>query len=220
MYSPKFNRVDDRGILLEAMRAYSFATVFGPVSAGPVPVGLTPADPTSPEPPSASATHLPLVVKDEGEHGVIEGHFAKANHHWQALAGRETLVVFSGPHSYVSPTLYTEELSVPTWNYIAVHAYGVLELIEDPEAKDALLKDLIAIHEPAYADRWRALPEGFHRTMLAGIVGFRIPIARIEGKFKLSQNRKEAERANVRAALAAGDADQQGLAAWMQRLGG
>ena len=75
MYSPKFNRVDDRAILLEAMRAYSFATLFGPVSAGPAPVGLTPADPTSQEPPSASATHLPLVVKDEGEHGLIEGHF-------------------------------------------------------------------------------------------------------------------------------------------------
>ena len=217
MYSPKFNIVTDRAVLLEAMRENSFAILFGPVD--PVQGDRIQTDGAQTNA-SLAATHLPLVVKDAGEHGVIEGHFAKANHHWQALAGRETLVVFSGPHSYVSPTLYTEELSVPTWNYIAVHAYGVLELIEDPEAKDALLKDLISIHEPAYADRWRALPEGFHRTMLAGIVGFRIPIARIEGKFKLSQNRKEAERANVRAALAAGDADQQGLAAWMQRLGG
>src|SRR5580692_11611886 len=131
MYSPKFNLVHDRAILLEAMRAYSFATLFGPVSAGLASVGLTPAGPTSPEPPSASATHLPLVVKDEGEHGLIEGHFAKANPHWRSLAGRETLVVFHGPHSYVSPTLYTEELSVPTWNYIAVHAYGTLSLVEE-----------------------------------------------------------------------------------------
>ncbi len=165
-----------------------------------------------------TATHLPLVVKDAGEHGMIEGHFAKANPHWKSLAGHETLVVFSGPHSYVSPSLYTEELSVPTWNYIAVHAYGMLELIEDNDAKDALLKDLIALHEPAYADRWRALPAGFQRTMLAGIVGFRIPIARIEGKFKISQNRNATERANVRAAHAAGTPDEQALAAWMQRL--
>lgn len=203
MYSPKFNQVHDRGLLIEAMQAYSFATLFGPGADG-VP----------------TATHLPLVVKDEGEHGLIEGHFAKANHHWQGLAGHETLVVFAGPHSYVSPTLYTEEFSVPTWNYIAIHAYGALETIEDNDAKDALLKDLIALHEPAYADRWRALPAGYQRTMLAGIVGFRIPIARIEGKFKLSQNRKPEERVNVRAAQAAGTPDEQALAAWMGRLSG
>ncbi len=165
------------------------------------------------------ATHLPLVVKDEGQHGLIHGHFARANPHWQALAGRETLVVFSGPHSYVSPTLYVEELSVPTWNYIAVHAYGTLELIDEADGKDALLKDLIALHEPAYAERWREMPAGFRRTMLAGIVGFRIVVARIEGKFKVSQNRSEIERHNVRAAHAAGTTDQQALAAWMERLG-
>jgi transcriptional regulator len=206
MYSPKFNQVTDRSILIEAMRDNSFAILFGP---------LHDPDPAV----SPVATHLPLVVKDQGEHGLIEGHFAKANRHWQFLAGHETLVVFSGPHSYVSPTFYTEELSVPTWNYIAVHAYGTLELIEEPDAKDALLKDLIALHEPAYAARWNSLPAGFHRTMLAGIVGFRIPIARIEGKFKISQNRNEVERANVRAAHAAGTPDQQALAAWMTRLG-
>ena len=77
------------------------------------------------------ATHLPLVVKDEGEHGLLEGHFARANPQWKSLDGQETLVVFNGPHSYVSPTLYVEELSVPTWNYIAIHAYGTLSLVED-----------------------------------------------------------------------------------------
>lgn len=206
MYSPKFNQVHDRGILLEAMRAYSFATLFGPASREPAGAGV-------------AATHLPLVVKDEGEHGVLQGHFAKANPHWQALAGRETLAVFAGPHSYVSPTLYVEELSVPTWNYIAVHAYGTLSLIDDDPGKEALLADLIATHEPAYLEHWRALPEGFRRTMLAGIMGFRIPIARIEGKFKLSQNRSQAERSNIHSAHAAGSDDQQALAGWMTRLG-
>jgi transcriptional regulator len=206
MYSPRFNLVADRGILLEAMQAYSFAILFGACG------GEAGA--------SAAATHLPLVVKDEGEHGLIEGHFAKANPHWKALAGHETLVVFPGPHSYVSPSLYVDELSVPTWNYIAIHAYGTLELIEGDEAKDGLLKGLIAIHEPGYAEKWNALPEGFRRTMLAGIVGFRIPIARIEGKFKVSQNRAKEERRNVHAAHAAGTPDQQALAEWMVRLGG
>jgi len=204
MYTPKFNQIADRAILLEAMQAYSFAILFGcdGQAGGPV------------------ATHLPLVVKDQGPHGLIEGHFARANPHWKALAGRETLAVFPGPHSYVSPTLYVEELSVPTWNYIAVHAYGTLELVEDDAGKNDLLQGLIAIHEPAFAERWSAMPEGFKRTMLAGIVGFRIPIARIEGKFKISQNRAAEERRNVHAAHAAGSPDEQALAAWMMRLAG
>jgi transcriptional regulator len=205
MYSPKFNQVADRGILIEAMQAYSFAILFGPQSAPDAPAPLV-------------ATHLPLIVKDEGEHGLIEGHFAKANRHWQALAGRETLVVFPGPHSYVSPSFYTEELSVPTWNYIAVHAYGTLELVEDDAGKGALLEGLIQANEPAFAEKWHGMPDGFRRTMLAGIVGFRIPIARIEGKFKISQNRAPEERVNVQAAHAAGTPDQQALAAWMTRL--
>jgi len=203
MYSPKFNQVHDRAILLETMRAYSFATLFGPVSG---------------EPSGAMATHLPLVVKDEGGHGVLEGHFARANPHWQALAGRETLVVFAGPHSYVSPSLYAEPLSVPTWNYIAIHAYGTLSLVEDDPGKVALLADLIAEHEPSYWERWRGLPDGFRRTMLAGIIGFRIPVARIEGKFKLSQNRAPEERRNVRRANSSGSLDGQDLARWMERL--
>jgi transcriptional regulator len=205
MYSPKFNQVADRSILIEAMQAYSFAILFGPQSEPDAPAPLV-------------ATHLPLVVKDEGPHGLIEGHFAKANHHWQALAGRETLVIFPGPHSYVSPTLYVEELSVPTWNYIAVHAYGTMELVEDEPGKEALLAGLIQANEPAFAERWNAMTHGFRRTMLAGIQGFRIPISRIEGKFKISQNREPQERVNVEAAHAAGTPDQQALAAWMTRL--
>ena len=205
MYSPKFNQITDRDLLIEAMQSYSFAILFGPQSTPDAPAPLV-------------ATHLPLVVKDEGEHGLIEGHFAKANPHWQSLAGRETLVVFPGPHSYVSPTNYVEELSVPTWNYIAIHAYGTLQLVEDDTGKDTLLAGLIQANEPAFADQWRRSPDGFRRTMLAGIVAFRIPIARIEGKFKISQNRAPEERRNVHDLHAAGTPDQQALAARMQRL--
>jgi transcriptional regulator len=207
MYTPKFNQVSDRTLLIETMRAYSFAILFG---------GRAHSEANG----APVATHLPLVVNDEGEHGLLEGHFARANPHWKSLAGQEALVVFNGPHSYVSPTLYAEPLSVPTWNYIAVHAYGTLSLIEDEAGKDALLTGLISANEPAYAEKWRAMPDGFRRSMLAGIVGFRIPIARIEGKFKLSQNRPEADRRNVQAAHAGGDPDQQSLAAWIERLKG
>ena len=205
MYSPKFNQVADRSLLIEAMQAYSFAILIGPQTTPEAPTPLV-------------ATHLPQVIKDEGEHGLIEGHFAHANPHWKSLANREVLVVFPGPHSYVSPTNYVEELSVPTWNYIAVHAYGTLQLVEDEAGKDALLAGLIQSTEPAFADKWRSMPDGFRRTMLAGIQGFRIPIARIEGKFKISQNRARQERINVQATHAAGTDDQRALAAWMARL--
>jgi transcriptional regulator len=205
MYTPKFNQVSDRSILIEAMQAYSFAILIGPLAS---------VENSS----SHHATHLPLVVKDEGAHGVLEGHFAKANPHWQSLTNRETLVVFPGPHSYVSPSLYAEELSVPTWNYVAIHAYGTLTLVEDDAGKDALLWGLIQANDPAYLEQWRNLPGGFRRTMLAGITGFRIPIARIEGKFKISQNRPEADRRAVHTAHASGTPDQQALASWMQRL--
>ena len=205
MYVPKFNQVADRAILLEAMRNASFAILIGPL------------DETIASAPH-HATHLPLVIKDEGAHGVLEGHFAKANPHWQSLANRETLVVFPGPHSYVSPSLYAEELSVPTWNYVAIHAYGTLRLLEDNASKEALLSDLIMANEPAYAQQWQSLPEGYRRTMLAGIVGFRIEINRIEGKFKISQNRPEADRNAVQVAHSAGNEDQRALAGWMKRL--
>jgi transcriptional regulator len=204
MYTPKFNQVSDRAVLLEAMRSYSFAILFGP-------------DRTEPAH-EMRATHLPLLVKDEGDHGTLLGHFARANPHWATLAGRETLVAFPGPHSYVSPSLYTEPLSVPTWNYIAIHAYGTLSPIEEEAGKSALVEELIAVHDPAHLDRWRGMPEGFRRTMLAGIMGFRIPISRIEGKFKISQNRAAEERRNVQSAHAAGSDDQQELARWMKRL--
>ncbi len=201
MYTPKFNQVSDRTILLEAMRTYSFAILFGPAG-------------------ELRATHLPLLVKDEGAHGALLGHFARANAHWSALADQETLVVFPGPHSYVSPSLYTEPLSVPTWNYIAIHAYGTLSVIEEEPAKNCLVEELIHVHDPEHLDRWRAMPDGFRRTMLAGIMGFRIPISRIEGKFKISQNRAAEERRNVHAAHAHGGDDQRELARWMEKLSG
>jgi transcriptional regulator len=209
MYTPKFNQIDDRALLLEAMRTWSFAILFGPGPDG-----------------APTATHLPLVVHDEGEFGTLEGHFARANPHWKSLAGRETLVVFSGPHSYVSPTLYANRKSVPTWNYIAIHATGILRIVEDEaddeaaahQRKEALLKNLIEVNEPAYADQWDDLPIAYRISMTSGIVGFRIPITKIEGKFKLSQNRPDDDRHNVQATHAAGTPDQQALAEWMQRL--
>ena len=202
MYTPKFNQITDRAILIETMQRYSFAILFGPGADS-----------------APAATHLPLIVKDEGEHGLIEGHFAKANPHWRTLAEREVLTVFPGPHTYVSPSNYSEELSVPTWNYIAVHAYGKLQLIEDEAGKELLVTGLIAKHEPRYLDQWNGLSHGYRHTMLGNITGFRIMIERVEGKFKLSQNRKPEERDNVRRVQSVGSGDEPELAMWMERLG-
>src|SRR3954447_13554072 len=199
MYTPKFNQVSDRAVLLEAMRCYSFAILFGPAG-------------------ELRATHLPLLVTDEGEHGTLLGHFARANSHWSALAGREMLVVFPGPHSFVSPSLYTEPLSVPTWNYIAIHAYGTLSLIEDESGRNELVEELIQVHDPAYLEGWRAMPDSYRKRMLAGIVAFQIPITRIEARFKLGQNRNADERRNMHEAQAAGSDDERELARWMERL--
>jgi transcriptional regulator len=209
MYTPKFNQIADRAVLIEAMQAYSFAILISPA------IALQSSKEANAP---LVATHLPLVVKDEGPHGLLEGHFARANRHWESLAGQPVLAIFSGPNSYVSPAQYSDPLSVPTWNYIAVHAHGSLELVEDDAGKEALLSGLMGAHEPGYAEKWRAMPADFRRSMLAEIVGFRIDIQRIEGKFKLSQNRDAEDRRSVQADCAAGTEDQRALAAWMARL--
>ena len=107
---------------------------------------------------------------------------------------------------------------MPSWNYVAVHAYGEISLIETPEAKDALLKRLIGVHEPTYAQQWRDLGEEYQHKMLMGIVGFELKVTRLEAKFKLNQHRKEAHLA-MRATYAQGTQAEQALAGWMERLG-
>ena len=199
MYTPKFNQISDRAVLLEAMRAYSFAILYGPAG-------------------ELRATHLPLLVKDEGEHGTLLGHFARANSHWSALDGRETLVIFPGPHTFVSPSLYTDPLSVPTWNYIAIHAYGTLETIHEPDRKNGLVEQLIQVHDPEFLDRWRNMPDIYRTRMLAGIVGFHLLISRIEAKFKLGQNRNAEERRNMHDAQKSGSDDERELARWMEKF--
>ena len=208
MYSPKFNQVADRALLIEAMQAYSFAILFGPQS--------TPGDHGCRSWPRTFRWWSKTRASTASSKATSPRPIATG----KSLAGRETLVVFPGPHSYVSPTLYVEPLSVPTWNYIAVHAYGTLALVEDEAGQRSAAQRPDPDPRAGLCGKWRAMPDGFRRTMLAGIVGFRIPIARIEGKFKISQNRAPEERRNVQAAHAAGTPDQQALAAWMERLGG
>ena len=157
------------------------------------------------------ASHLPLLLQvDEGPHGTLYGHFARANRQWQELqGGAEALVIFAGADAYVSPGFYPSKAEhgkvVPTWNYIAVHAYGTAEVFTDTERLRHLVGALTERHESARAQPWKLAdaPTDYIDGMLKAIVGFALPIQRLEGKRKLSQNRSPADVAGVRNGLAA-----------------
>ena len=186
MYIPKAFREDDIPTLHTFMQAYSFATLVTQQNGVPF------------------ATHLPFILDTvRGPHGTLLAHMARANPQWQDFkSAQEVLVIFQGPHAYISPSWYEVELSVPTWNYAAVHAYGLPRLIEDREELYTLLKTLIQTHEAHFEKPWPfQLSDDYLQKMMRGIAGFEIEITRLEGKFKLSQNRTAAERANVISAL-------------------
>ncbi|MDF3836567.1 FMN-binding negative transcriptional regulator [Cupriavidus basilensis] len=204
MYTPTHFACTENDAIDEVMRRYPFATLIGN-DAGGLPF----------------ATHLPVVAERSGDSWRIEAHMARANPHWRWLEQTpKALLVFQGPHGYVSPALYEEKRSVPTWNYVAVHVYAEIVTVHDAGAKDALLKRLIAHNEPGYAAQWHDLPEDFKQKMLGGIVGLRIEPTRIEAKFKLSQNRPATDRARILAAQREGSAIERDMAEWMARMTG
>jgi len=171
------------------------------------------------------ASHLPLHLRRSSggtveEPAVLVGHMAKQNPQWRSAAGRQALVVFSGPHCYVSPTWYAEPNTVPTWNYIAVHAYGRVELTEDPTELRRILSDSVALYESGMPKPWEFDPTSeLSEALVKQIVGFRITVERWEGKWKLNQNQSLVRRKRVVAVLAArSDAASQAVAAEMQRM--
>lgn len=182
MYIPKAFHVEDQQLIRQFIARYSFATLVSTVDGRPF------------------ATHLPLLLEHTsvGDEQLL-GHVARANPHWGAFDGKqEALAIFQGPHAYVSPSWYTTSPAVPTWNYTAVHVYGVPRLIEEPEAFSDLLDRLIAFYESGMPRPWPGvLPADFRTNLMRGIMGFAMDIRRIEGKFKLSQNRSEADQRAV-----------------------
>jgi transcriptional regulator len=204
MYVPNAYRVDDFETLLAFMRAHSFATLVSVVDGAPY------------------ASHIPLVIGQAADGTmVLTGHVAKPNPHWRALEQGESLVIFGGPHAYVSPSLYETRASVPTWNYIAVHAYGVAHLCTPGEASPAvrrMLEEMIETYDPGYLAQFGELEERFRDGMMQGIVAFELRVTRLEGKAKLSQNRSRADQETVAHALAASaDATVAAVGAAMQR---
>ena len=193
MYLPSAFRQDDLAELHAQMQASPFALLTSAGSEG------------------VQASHLPLLLEPgEGEFGTLYGHFARANPHWRDLqGGAEALAVFSGPDAYISPGWYPAKAEhgkvVPTWNYIAVHARGTVELIEDPERLLQIVSRLSDQHESGRERPWAVsdAPREYIDSMLRAIVGFALPIRRLEGKWKLGQNRSAADQAGVRDGLAA-----------------
>ena len=172
------------------------------------------------------ASHLPLLLRGEqGAHGTLYGHLARANPQWHALQnGAQVLVIFPGADAYVSPSFYPAKAEhgkvVPTWNYVAVHAYGVAEVFSDAARLLEVVSGLTDKHEAGRAEPWAVsdAPADYIDKMLGAIVGFALPIERLEGKRKLSQNRATADIQGVREGLAASaDSKDQELAQLMSR---
>jgi transcriptional regulator len=167
----------------------------------------------------AFATHLPfLLERTTGPHGTLIGHVARANPQWQQAGGQTALAIFSGPHAYVSPTWYDAEPVVPTWNYAAVHAYGRVQIIEDESSLLNIVQEMVRVYEQSMPQPWSFdSASKFVTRLLAQIVGFRMEIETIEGKFKLNQNHPVERRQKVvRALQERGDENALAVAAMMQ----
>ena len=180
MYRPRHFDIDDVQVLHRFMRDQSFALLVTTEDGAPF------------------ASHIPLLLdRDTGDQGRLLGHVAKANPQWRGFDGKtEAMAVFWGPHAYISPNWYETETMVPTWNYVTVHAYGKPTVIDDPETVRRGQAQLVDTYESDATGNWSmdALPDDYLGKMLGAIVAFEMPIERLQGKFKLSQNRQPKDR--------------------------
>jgi transcriptional regulator len=203
MYAPDAFKVDDLARLHAMMRRYPFALLLTKTSD------------------NLEATHLPFMIDAErGPHGTLLAHMARANPHWQLFDGqREAMVVFTGPHAYISPSWYSEKATVPTWNYVAIHAYGRPVIVNDKTRVRAMLERLVSEHEAYVKPPWSTAQAGdYVQQQLDYIVAFEMEVTRLQGKFKLNQNRSRLDQEGVVRALGGSeDPMKRGLADLMRR---
>jgi transcriptional regulator len=194
MYIPKHFREDDLAVLHAFMQEHSFATLITQQDGIPL------------------ANHFPFLLDTErGPNGTLMAHMARANAQWRTFHdAKEVLVIFQGPHTYISPSWYEDEVesSVPTWNYSVVHAYGIPRLIEDNTELYNLVQTLTQANEAHFENPWVLQPQEYVQKKLQAIVGFEVQITRLEGKFKRSQNRSQRDQARVIAALQDAEGDR------------
>ncbi|MFM9984963.1 MAG: FMN-binding negative transcriptional regulator [Flavobacteriales bacterium] len=179
MYIPHYFEMTDRPEIISFMRRFNFAVIVTSKDNTPI------------------ASHLPFVISERGDEILLRAHFAKANPQWKEIESASSLVVFSEPHAYISPQQYDAVQSVPTWNYLAVHASGKAKIISEMEEVIAMLEEAIDTYEPDYRAQWNHLPKDYKKSMIKGIVAFEILVTQLEGKKKLSQNKTESERIRI-----------------------
>ncbi|MFA6246351.1 MAG: FMN-binding negative transcriptional regulator [Mucilaginibacter sp.] len=201
MYTPKHFQLSDHQEAIGFMQKYSFATIVTVLNGVP------------------EATHLPFLVEQRGEELVLVSHFAKANPQAGVVFNETSLMIFTEPHAYISPSNYEKEQNVPTWNYLSVHAYGKAALIDDKTQVSQLLEKMIGFYEAAYREQWDKLPDDYKHKMMNGITAFEIVVTHLQGKKKLSQNRTEIERENIITSFSSSaDKNEQEIAAYMSAL--
>ncbi len=191
-------KIEEDEMMYDIIRKYGFATLFSQHDGG------------------SFATHLPLLIDENKEY--LYGHFARGNPQWRDIHNQEALAIFHGPHCYISPSWYESTLAVPTWNYIAVHVYGVVQIIEDEELTFSL-KDLVKKYEaPDSSYHLDEVDPKYLQGMKKGVAGFKIKINKMEGKAKLSQNHSIERRKRIIERLETfDDENERKVAAFMKK---
>lgn len=200
MYTPSFFAETDTAELLAFMREHNFAVLI------------------THENGRAEGSHLPFIIEQRENDIILSAHMARANQQWKQFKDADVLVIFSGPHAYISPLLYKEKQNVPTWNYVAVHAYGKAKIIED---NVALLEKQIEAYDPAYFNgNWQEIPLEYKTNLAKGIVAFEITVTNLQGKKKLNQNKPGEDAHRVIEAFEHGSVGEQEIALYMSETHG
>jgi len=198
MYTPKHFEQKDKAKSIAFMQAYNFALIVSVKDELPI------------------ATHLPFIIEERNDDIVLIAHLSKANEQCKTFDDKDVLVVFSEPHAYISPSLYEHKQNVPTWNYAAVHAYGKIRTFESDEGKLEVLHKQMQSFEASYIEQFKTLDKKYIDGLLKGIVAFEIVVTDLQAKEKLSQNRSEKDRKNVKKHLEeSGDEMKQALGKMM-----
>ncbi|HEY2250816.1 MAG TPA: FMN-binding negative transcriptional regulator [Planctomycetaceae bacterium] len=201
MYIPAAFQETDPGKLFDLIQQYSFGLLVSQHDGEPF------------------ASHLPLLLdRSDAPHGCLVGHMARANPQWQQADGQSVLAIFAGAHAYISPTWYESDNVVPTWNYTAVHVYGTFRAIDDRDKLLQIVADYVEFYEATMPKPWTFDRAGeYAQKMAQAIVGFRIEISRIEGKWKLNQNHPLERQQKVIRALDASESQlDKAVASLMQ----
>ncbi|KIA91579.1 transcriptional regulator [Pedobacter kyungheensis] len=184
MFVPNGYKFESEAAKITFMQRYSFATI------------ITNNDQQVP-----LATQLPFVVDQRTDKLILSGHFSIANEQARFIEQNTSLIIFTEPHAYISPAHYSKRESVPTWDYIAVHAYGTAKVITDEVLKFKALEQMINFYEEDYLAQWNSLADTFKNKMIKGIVAFELEVTNLQGQQKLSQNKTHAERESIIAQL-------------------